>query len=102
MTARKVKNLPAVQEPQEIRFDPWVGKIPGRRKRQPTPIFFPEKILWTEEPGGPQSTGSQRVRRTTESDGVRGSLSTETTIKLGEKLSESIVLRLRNVIRHDT
>ena len=23
------------------RFDPWVGKIPWRRKWQPTPIFFP-------------------------------------------------------------
>ena len=23
------------------RFDPWVGKIPGRRAWQPTPVFFP-------------------------------------------------------------
>ena len=23
------------------RFDPWVGKIPWRRKRQPTPVFLP-------------------------------------------------------------
>ena len=22
-------------------FDPWVGKIPWRRKWQPTPVFFP-------------------------------------------------------------
>ena len=22
-----------------MRFDPWVGKIPWRRKRQPTPVF---------------------------------------------------------------
>ena len=22
-------------------FDPWVGKIPWRRKRQPTPVFLP-------------------------------------------------------------
>ena len=33
------------------RFDPWVGKIPWRRKWQPTPVFLMEK-LWTEEPGG--------------------------------------------------
>ena len=26
------------------RFDPWVGKIPWRRKWQPTPIFFPGKF----------------------------------------------------------
>ena len=25
------------------RFDPWVRKIPWKRKWQPTPIFFPEK-----------------------------------------------------------
>ena len=24
-------------------FDPWVGKIPWRRKRPPTPIFWPEE-----------------------------------------------------------
>ena len=24
-------------------FNPWVGKIPWRRERQPTPIFFPGK-----------------------------------------------------------
>ena len=25
-------------------FDPWVGKIPWRRKWQPTPVFFPGKF----------------------------------------------------------
>ena len=83
-----------------LRFDPWVGKIPWKRKWQPAPVFLgfpvgsagkasacnagdlgsipglersPEKgkathpsILawetpWTEEPGGLQSMGSQRV-----------------------------------------
>ena len=39
-----VKNLPAMQEMQEIYgFDPWVGKIPWRRKWQPTPVFLPGK-----------------------------------------------------------
>ena len=42
-------------------FDPWVGKIPWRRKRQPTLVFLPGEIPWTEEPGGLQSTGSQSV-----------------------------------------
>jgi len=32
-----VKNPPAKQE---MRFDPWVGKIPRRRKWQPTPVFL--------------------------------------------------------------
>ena len=25
-------------------FDPWVGKIPWRRKLQPTPVFLPGKF----------------------------------------------------------
>ena len=33
LVAQLVKNLP--------RFDPWVGKIPWRRKWQPTPVFLP-------------------------------------------------------------
>ena len=44
-------------------FDPWVRKIPWRRKWQPIPVFLPGKIPWTEEPGGLQSTRSQRVRQ---------------------------------------
>ena len=44
------------------RFDPWVRKIPWRRKWQPIPAFLPGKIPWTEEAGVLQSTGSQRVR----------------------------------------
>ena len=39
-------------------FNHWVGKIPGRRKWLPTPMEIP----WTEEPGGLQSRGSQRLR----------------------------------------
>ena len=42
-------------------FNPWVRKIPWRRKWQPTAVLFVWKIPWTEEPGGLQSTGSQRV-----------------------------------------
>ena len=26
---------------RRLRFDPWVGKIPWRRKWQPTPVFLP-------------------------------------------------------------
>ena len=43
------------------RFDPWVRKIPWRRKWQPTPVFLPGESLWTEKTGGLQSMGSQRV-----------------------------------------
>ena len=43
-------------------FDPWVGKIPWRRKWQPTPVFLPGKIPWTDKPRGLQSIGLKRVR----------------------------------------
>ena len=47
---------------KRLRFDPWVGKIPWRRKRQLTPVSLPgESHGWTEEPGGLQSMGLQRV-----------------------------------------
>ena len=40
------------------RIDPWVGKIPWRRRWQPTPIFLPRKL--PEEPGSLQSVGPQK------------------------------------------
>ena len=36
LVARLVKRLPAMQE-----TNPWVGKIPWRKKWQPTPMFWP-------------------------------------------------------------
>ena len=41
----KVKNLPAEKHLQcrRLWFDPWVGKIPWRRKWQPTSVFLPRK-----------------------------------------------------------
>ena len=41
--------------------DPWVRKIPWRRAWQATPVFLPGESPWTEEPGGLQSMGLQRV-----------------------------------------
>ena len=41
--------------------DPWVRKIPWRRKWQPTPVFLPGKPPWTEEPGSLQSMALQRT-----------------------------------------
>ncbi|XP_055446599.1 uncharacterized protein LOC129659367 isoform X16 [Bubalus kerabau] len=40
LMAQAVKNLPVMQE-MRCRFHPWVGKIPLRRKWQPTPVFLP-------------------------------------------------------------
>ena len=39
-----VKNLPAsAGDAGDHRFDPWVRKIPWKRKCQPTPVFLPGK-----------------------------------------------------------
>ena len=59
LVAQMVKNPPAVQETW---FHPWFGKIPWRRKWQPTPVFLPGESPWTEELGRLQFMGSQRVR----------------------------------------
>ena len=42
-------------------FDPWLGKIPWRRKWQPTPVFLPGKFPSTEEPSGLQPMGLQKI-----------------------------------------
>ena len=44
-------------------FNPWVGKIPCRRAWQPIPVFLPERIPWTEEPGRLWSIGPQSQTR---------------------------------------
>ena len=54
---------PVVLVVKRCRLGPWVGKIPWRRKWQPTPIFLPGKSHGHENPGGLQSVGSQRIRR---------------------------------------
>ena len=38
LVAQRLKRLPEMRRP---RFDPWVGKIPWRRKWQPTPVLLP-------------------------------------------------------------
>ena len=47
---------------RRLGFDPWVKKIPWRRKWQPHSSILAWKIPWAEEPGGLQSKGLQRVR----------------------------------------
>ena len=58
--AQKVKNPPAMQET-------WVQPLgwedPLEEGMQPTQVFWPGESPWTEEPGGLQSLGWQRVRQ---------------------------------------
>ena len=56
-----VKNPPC-RKRKKHGFDPWVRKISWRRDWQPIPVTLAWRIPWTEEPGGLQSTGLQRVR----------------------------------------
>ena len=59
LVAQMVKNLPAVQET-------WVRSLgredPLEKGRSTHSNILAGGIPWTEEPGGPQSMGSQRVR----------------------------------------
>ena len=60
LVAQMVKNLPAVQET-------WLWSLGGEdllKKGMTIPSStLAWRILWTEEPGGLQSMGSQKVRR---------------------------------------
>ena len=49
-----VKNLPVnagdIRRHKRLRFDPWVGKIPQRRKWQSTTVFLPEESYGQRSP----------------------------------------------------
>ena len=58
--ALEVKNTPGqYRRHKRCGFDPWVRKIPWRRKWKPTPVFLLGRISQTEEPGGLWSKGLQ-------------------------------------------
>ena len=57
MLAQTVKNLPTVWETQLQSLDREDALENGM---EPTLIFLPRRIPWTEGPGGLQSTGSQK------------------------------------------
>ena len=54
-----VKNLPAVQE---TGFDPWVRKIPWRKKWLPAPVFLPVESHGQRNLVESQFMWSRRVR----------------------------------------
>ena len=51
----------SVYQCRRCRFNHWVGKIPQRKKWEPTPVFLPRKSHGQNQPGGLQSMRSQRV-----------------------------------------
>ena len=58
LVAQSVKNLPAVQETQ-VRSLGWEDPLEKEMATHSSILAW--KISWTEEPGGLQSVGSQRV-----------------------------------------
>ena len=59
LTTQMVKNLPAMQETQVQSLD-W--EAPLKKGMATHSSILAWRIPWTEEPGGIQSMGSQRVR----------------------------------------
>ena len=68
------------------RFDPWSGKIPWRRKLQPTPAFLLGKSHGTEEPGRLQSMGSQKSQEQLNDNNLFSSFT-------GTEMDKYVVLR---------
>ena len=56
-----VKNLPAVQEPQEMRVQSLGQEDPLGDGMATHSSILAWRISWTEGPGGLQPTGSQRI-----------------------------------------
>ena len=65
-------------------FDPWVGKIPWRRKWQPTPVFLPGKSYGQRSLVGYNPWGHKRVGH----DWATKQLSSTDFFPLGVKLRE--------------
>ena len=56
-----VKNLPEIQEPQEVLGQPLGQEDPLEEGMATHSDILAWRIPWTEEPGGLQSIGLQRV-----------------------------------------
>ena len=61
LVAQLIKNLPAVQETRETWIQPMGQECPVEKDMATHPSVLAWRIPWTEEIGGLQSMGSQRV-----------------------------------------
>ena len=61
--AQQVKNLPAMQETQEMQVQSLGQEYPLEKEMATHSSTLGWEIPWTEEPGGLQSKGLQRVGR---------------------------------------
>ena len=71
LVVQTVKNLPAVQETWFQALD-W--EDPLEKGMATHSSILSQRIPWTEEPGGPQCIGSQRVRHHRASNTITFSL----------------------------
>ena len=62
LMAQEVKNLPAMQETQGMQVQSLGGEDPLEVGVGTHSSILARRFPWTEEPGGLQSTGWQRVR----------------------------------------
>ena len=60
--AQQVKNLPAMQETQEMRVQSLGQEDPLEKEMATHSSIIAWKIPWTEKPGRLQSMGSRRIR----------------------------------------
>ena len=58
-----VKDLPAMQESQEMQVRSLGWEDPLEKEMATNSNILAWRIPWTEEPGGLQSIGSQRIRQ---------------------------------------
>ena len=50
--ASQVTGEEPASQGMRLRFDPWVGKVPCRRERQPTPVLLPGRSHgWRSQAG---------------------------------------------------
>ena len=68
LVAQLVKNLPECWRPG---LDPWVGNIPWRRERLPTPVFWPREFHGLYSPWHrKESDTTERLSLSLEQDGA--------------------------------
>ena len=59
---QQIKNPPTMQETRRHGFDPWIRKIPWRKKMATHSSIIAWEVPWTEKTSRLQSMGLQRVR----------------------------------------
>ena len=57
LVAQLVKKKSAGNTGDSLGFNPWVGKIPWRRERLPTPVFWPGELHGLYSPRGHKQSG---------------------------------------------